>query len=153
MKLAEALMLRTNMQTRLASLKARIAKNTVIQDGEKPNEDPTALIAQANTIIKERAELIAEINATNQTANIENQQTLSQLITKREELTAMHSLLQTAIDASSAEHQRYSLTEIKWVTTINISKLQKQADGLSVKIRKMNLLIQQANWTVDLIEN
>ena len=153
MKLAEALMLRTDMQTRLASLKARIAKNTVIQDGEKPNEDPTALIAQANTIIKERAELIAEINATNQTANIENQQTLSQLITKREELTAMHSLLQTAIDASSAEHQRYSLTEIKWVTTINISKLQKQADGLSVKIRKMNLLIQQANWTVDLIEN
>ena len=44
MKLAEALLLRADMQRKLESLRERIGRNTVTQEGEKPSEDPNALL-------------------------------------------------------------------------------------------------------------
>ena len=43
MKLAEALLLRADMQKKLASLRERIVANAVVQEGDKPHEDPEKL--------------------------------------------------------------------------------------------------------------
>lgn len=43
MKLAEALLLRSDQQKQLASLKQRIEANVLIQEGDEPSEDPNVL--------------------------------------------------------------------------------------------------------------
>jgi len=40
--------------------------------------------------------------------------------------------------------------EIKWKATLDVSKLQKQADDLAKSIRELNGAIQQANWSAEL---
>ena len=44
MKLAEALLLRSDLQTKLASLQQRINNNVLIQEGDELSEDPNALM-------------------------------------------------------------------------------------------------------------
>jgi hypothetical protein len=43
MKLAEALVLRADTQKKLESLRQRIGKNAIVQEGNKPHEDPSQL--------------------------------------------------------------------------------------------------------------
>ena len=60
-------------------------------------------------------------------------------------------VLQQAIDSSSRENSRYSSSEIRWLKTISVADLQKQADEISQKLRQNNLEIQASNWQIDLI--
>ena len=46
----------------------------------------------------------------------------------------------------------YSTTEIKVFSTVNVSELQKKLDKLSKEIRETDTKLQQANWTIDLVE-
>src|SRR5262245_46101487 len=54
--------------------------------------------------------------------------------------------LQTREVPRRKEPARYGVREIKWVATLEVAKLQKQADDLSKSIRELNALIQEANW-------
>ena len=58
MKLAEALLLRSDLQTKLASLQQRINSNVLIQEGDQPSEDPNALIKEAFAVNSELHALI-----------------------------------------------------------------------------------------------
>ena len=44
MKLAEALQERADINSRLAELYPRLSNNAIVQEGEKPAEDPQSLI-------------------------------------------------------------------------------------------------------------
>ena len=46
MKLAEALQLRTGLQKRISQLSSRLCNNATVQEGEKPAEDPAALMEE-----------------------------------------------------------------------------------------------------------
>ncbi len=50
MKLAEALLLRSDLQTKLASLQQRINNNVLIQEGDELSEDPNTLIGEAFSV-------------------------------------------------------------------------------------------------------
>ncbi len=65
MKLAEALLLRSDLQTKLASLQQRINNNVLIQEGDAPSEEPNALIQEAFAVNTELYGLIEKIHATN----------------------------------------------------------------------------------------
>ncbi len=51
MKLAEALLLRADLQKKIARLTTRITPNMVIQAGKTPQEDPAKLMAQLRKAI------------------------------------------------------------------------------------------------------
>ena len=53
MKLAEALLLRSDQQKKIISLKQRINANVLVQDGDKPSEDPNELLKQVFALIQE----------------------------------------------------------------------------------------------------
>ncbi|KCX73549.1 hypothetical protein J567_4320 [Acinetobacter baumannii 754286] len=53
MKLAEALLLRSDQQKKLASLKQRINTNVLVQEGDEPSEEPNDLIKQVFSLIQE----------------------------------------------------------------------------------------------------
>ena len=152
MKLAEALLIRSEKQKKLFQLKARIANNVKVQDGDSPNEDPNALIIEANQVITELATLIEKIHRTNALSQTSEGESLLSLLNKRDELEMRHKLLSDANDMASNEAARYSPREIKWKVMVSVSALQKQADDLSMKLRKLNLVIQANNWQIDLVQ-
>jgi hypothetical protein len=63
-----------------------------------------------------------------------------------------HNAIQRYTKAFGAnkEPDRYSLKEIKWVATINVSDYQKRMDDYSKKIRDLNINIQAANWKFEI---
>ena len=150
MKIAEALVLRSDTQKKLASLRQRIGNNAVIQEGSQPHEDPSNLMKEAFGVLKELRKLIGKINAANAENKLPDGRTLTEAIAQRDELTQQHALLQHAISSSSKEPDRYSMTEIKWVACVDVKKLQKQSDDLAKKLRDLNLMIQETNWKIDL---
>ena len=48
MKLAEALILRKDLQTRIARIRDRLFANVLVQEGDKPSEDPSEPIPTRN---------------------------------------------------------------------------------------------------------
>ena len=152
MKLAEALLIRSDMQKKLAQVKGRIRSNVKVQEGDTPNEDPNELLLQASQIISELNQLVERIHRTNATATTENGQSMLTLLVERDMLETRHKLLLDAIEATRQDEDRYSYREIKWNVIVSVSALQKQADDLAVKIRQLNLLIQASNWQIELLD-
>ena len=148
MKLAEALLLRADLQKKVASLRERVVANAVVQEGDKPHEDPTALMSEAFGALEKLEALVAKINETNLKATLSDGRTLTAAIARRDTLAAQHALLTAAIAGCRKEPDRYGVREIKWVSTMEVSKLQKQADDLSKTLRELNASIQETNWKV-----
>ncbi len=150
MTLAEALVLRADIQKKLESLRERIARNAVVQDGNKPHEDPEELLLEAFGVLGQLRKLVETINAANSTTKLPDGRTLTEAMARREELIKQHSLLKHAIASTVKEPDRYSMAEIKWVSCLQVKKLQRQCDDLAKTIRDLNLLIQETNWKTDL---
>ncbi|MBS2014071.1 MAG: DIP1984 family protein [Deltaproteobacteria bacterium] len=147
-KLAEALLLRADMQKKVASLRERVVANAVVQEGEKPNEDPSQLLLEAMGALSDLEVLVARINKTNLMAKLPDGRTLTEAIAKRDALVQQHALLQAAAAGSRKEPDRYGVREIKWVAMMDVRKLQKQCDDLARSIREINGAIQETNWKV-----
>jgi len=150
MKLAEALLLRADTQKKIASLRERIVANAVVQKGDKPHEDPEKLMKEAFGAISDLESLIAKINETNLRSKLPDGRSLTRAIANRDTLASQHALISTAIAGARKEPERYGVREIKWVSTLGVAKLQKQADDLAKKIRALNGAIQQTNWKVEI---
>ena len=52
MKLAEALLLRADLQKRVSSIRERIQQNARIQEGDTPEEDPQVLFSMLDKSLK-----------------------------------------------------------------------------------------------------
>ncbi|WP_198331255.1 DIP1984 family protein [Psychrobacter aquimaris] len=152
MKLAEALLIRSDMQKKLAQIKGRIRSNVKVQEGDTPNEDPNVLMVDASQIITELSVLIERIHRTNAIAKTNDGQSMLTLLIERDTLEMRHKLLIEAIEATDTEVDRYSPREIKWHVMVSVASLQKQADDIAMKLRKINLVIQANNWQIDLVE-
>lgn len=152
MKLAEALLLRSDLQKKLLSLQQRIHKNVLVQDGDTPSEDPEQLIDEAILVNKQLFQLIQKIHQTNAQAQANNGKASLDILNQRDQLTAEHRIIQQAIDNTQKDTDRYSVREIKWIKAVSVSKLQKQADEISQSLRLINLEIQASNWQIDLKE-
>jgi hypothetical protein len=150
MKLAEALLLRSDLQKKLASLRERIARNAVVQQGDSPHEDPAELLLQAHGVLDELEKLVCKINQANLLHKVADGRTLTEAIARRESLVAQHALINGAIQGSKREPDRYSMSEIKWVATMEVAKLQKQLEDVAKKTRELNVAIQEANWKAEL---
>lgn len=150
MKLAEALMLRADYQTKIEQLKKRIMNNVKVQEGEKPAEDPNELLNELDNVINSLSDLIIRINKTNSNTFFDGERTMADILAERDRLWMKRSALEKIIDASVIKQDRYSRSEIKFTRTINIMTLQKEMDLLSKRFREIDSKIQEKNWTTEL---
>lgn len=150
MKIAEALLLRADMQKKLASLRERVGKNAVVQQGDEPHEDPDKLIKESFSVLKELESLVFRINQANLKHALPDGRSLTQAIAQRDTFVAQHSLLRHAIANTQKDPDRYSMAEIKWVATLKVAGLQKQTEDLAKSIRELNAAIQETNWKAEL---
>lgn len=152
MKLAEALLIRSDQLKKIASLKQRINANVLVQDGDQPSEDPNDLLKQIFALTQASQKLIYAIHQTNASIKLNDGRSLLELLTKRDEFVERHKILTSAITHTHRESDRYSSREVKWNKVIPVASLQKQADDISAQLRDLNVLIQATNWKVDLFE-
>lgn len=150
MKLAEALLLRSEYQNKIENIQSRILSNLKVQENEKPHENPEELLKEAFELNEKLCELIKQINARNNSVKLPSGQLLSEALADRDMIMKKRSLL-TAITAKASEKD-YRLThaEIKMYISLPIGELQKQIDGLSRDFRELDTKIQAVNWMVDL---
>ena len=151
MKIAEALILRADIQKRIAQLKTRLNNNAKVQENEEPTENPELLLIELDSLISQLNDLIIKINKTNTLSKIDGI-SLVELIAKKDTLSQKAGILREFIEIASQKINLYSSTEIKVFSTINVPEQQKQLDKLSKEIRETDTKLQQANWTIDLIE-
>ena len=151
MKIAEALILRADIQKRISQLKTRLNNNAKVQENEEPAENPEFLLTELDDLISKLNNLIIKINRMNTLSKIDGI-SLVELIAKKDTLSQKAVILREFIEIASQKINLYSSTEIKVFSTVNVPAQQKWLDKLSKEIRKTDTKLQQANWTIDLIE-
>ena len=151
MKLAEALSIRAEMKTKINNIQSRLNQNAKVQQGEQPAENPYLLIEELDSISDKMTKLIKNINYTN-CMTVENGVSLTDMIAEKDVLNKKISVMKNFLSNASSLVNRYSNTEIKIQSTVDVAELQKQVDGMSKKLRDLDMNIQRINWTVDLIE-
>lgn len=151
MKLAEALILRADYQRKIEQLKNRLINNAKVQEGEEPSEDPEALLKELDEIIKKLTDLIKRINKTNSQIDFNEKMTLADALSEREKIWEKRIILSNLTEVASVKHDRFSRSEVKYFSTIDIKETQKEVDRLSKEFRILDTKIQGLNWTVDLI--
>lgn len=152
MKLAEALVLRADYQKKVEELKNRLLKNAKVQEGDLPYEDPTLLLKELDKILSELSILIKRINKTNTSTLVNKKKTIADLIVDRDIIAAKRNIIVTLADNAVIKLDRYSKSEIKYVSAVNIPELQKTADSLAKQYRETDTLIQETNWKTELLE-
>ena len=152
MKLAEALILRADLQKRIDQLRVRLNNNAKVQENDEPSENPEELLNELDNSINQLKILIKQINKTN-CVTVLNGQTLADLIAERDTLTLKSNILRGFLNIAGQKVNLYSTTEIKIMSTVDVPALQKELDLLSKKIRETDTELQQANWLTELIED
>ena len=152
MKLAEALILRTDSQKRLEQVKHRLLLNSKFQEGESPSEDPQDLEKELKHLLKQLKQLIQRVNRTNLLTPFDEQRSLGDALVERDLIGQERKIYSELLDRASVRHDRYSKSEIKFVTSINVKDTQKHVDELSLKFRLIDTRIQELNWLTDLVD-
>jgi hypothetical protein len=152
MKLAEALNARADAQKRLQQIRQRIQMSARHQEGETPGEDPNELLAEAGQVASDLERLIGAINRTNVQVQLETGMSLTDALAHRDVLGLRRAVLAEAAQVASVRQDRYSRSEVKFVSPLNIKELHRRADELAKEFRELDARIQATNWASDLIE-
>src|SRR2546430_17438682 len=84
MKLAEALVLRADLQKRLAQMRVRLSQSALVQEGEQPPENPGELLTELEQILGQLQDLIARINKTNLQTQLPDGTVLTDALARRD---------------------------------------------------------------------
>ncbi len=151
MKLAEALQIRADIQNRIAQIGTRLQNNATTQEGSEPAENPVELLKELDALLAQHEELVTRINITNSRTTDDKGETLTRLIARRDMLQKKVQMLRDLVGAASQLTNRYHLSEIRVISTINVADTQKKVDDMSKKLRETDIALQQLNWTVELL--
>lgn len=150
-KLAEALQERADLNRRIEQLRYRLNNNVLVQEGEKPLEDPAALLEELESSFTRLEWLIARINLTNCAVKVEGR-SLTELIARRDVLSLRADAYRRLVEEASQNTHRATRTEIKILSAVDVPALQRQADDVSRELRLLDNTLQATNWTADLME-
>ena len=149
MKLAEALQARADLNTKISQLRSRITNNALVQEGEKPAEDPKDLVNELEKALGDLVNLIARINLTNSTTVVDKK-TLTEWIAARDVLTTKLGIYRDLVNEASSLTYRARGTEIKIKSMIDVAAMQKEVDAMAKQLRLIDNRIQETNWKTEL---
>jgi hypothetical protein len=152
MRLAEALILRAAHQKKMAQLKQRLTDNALVQDGVTPAEDPNELLGELGTVCEEFEKLVAKINATNSTTRLKSGVTVTDALARRDALRTLFGVYRDLATAATPKQSTYTRSEIRFKSTVEVKAIQKKADEYAKEQRELDTLVQEANWSTDLVE-
>ena len=151
MKLAEALIERKAIKNKMEELKKRIYQNSQVQEGDEPVELPLTLMKLLYKESDEFEKLVICINTANIKTELSNGMNMMEALIKRDMLRYKHFIYNNLADKATPSTDRYSQREIKFVSTIDITDVRKKADEIAKESRLLDMKIQEANWSTDLL--
>jgi hypothetical protein len=151
MKLAEALAERSDCQNRIEEMKKRLIRSARVQEGDQPAEDTTELLAETERTFAHLLELVSAVNRTNSKTAFDNQRSISDAIAERDVVGKRRDFLAGIADAASTRQDRYSKSEVRFVATVSVGKLQTEVDQLAKRYRELDTRLQELNWKTELI--
>ena len=152
MKLAEALILRADLQKRVAQLGARLKDSARVQEGDQPAEDVQELFVELNGALAQLEQLIYRINVTNM-QTVADGESLTRMMARKDVLTTRLGVLRDLISHVTEGNSRYGRNEIKTVRLVDVAELRRTTDNYSRQLRELDTKIQGLNWTTDLVED
>ena len=151
MKLAEALAERSDCQNRIEEIKKRLIRSARVQEGDQPAEDTTELLAETERTFARLLELVSAVNRTNSKTEFDNERSISDAIAERDVVGKRRDFLAGIADAASTRQDRYSKSEVRFVATVSVGKLQTEVDQLAKRYRELDTRLQELNWKTELI--
>jgi uncharacterized protein DUF6847 len=151
MKLAEALVLRADLQKRLAQLRERLRQSALVQEGEQPPENPEQLLTELDHLLSQLGVMIARINRTNMQTRLSDE-ILSDALARRDMLSLRYSIITGLAETAANRIERYGRSEIRKISTVDVAALRRQLDEIARQRRELDTAIQATNWAVDLVE-
>lgn len=130
MKLAEALINRADTQKRIQQIRERLNRSARVQEGDTPPENPQELLEDLRRTVDTFTDLVKRINRTNSQTAFQNG-TLTDALADRDALALRRNALVDLINAASNAQFRYGRSEIKYVSTVDVAALQREADDLA----------------------
>lgn len=150
MKLAEALLQRSEYQKKIDNLSQRILANLKVQENDQPYENPEELLAEAMKANDELCALVQRINRRNTEVQLPNGRTIAEGLAERDMLMKKIQLFSAMANHAGQRDYRISRAEVKMCVTMDVGDIQKKMDALSQEHRRLDTMIQGQNWLVDL---
>lgn len=141
MKIAEALIERADIQKRISQLSARLQNNALVQDGEKPAEEPSELLAELDRLVRQLCELVAQINLTNAKTEVDGM-SVTEMLSLRDALSKKAEILRIFLNVASARSMRNRGSEIVIKSTVSVPEIQKNVDSIAKQLREVDMKIQ-----------
>ena len=151
MLLAEALAERADIQTRLDVLSRRAVQAARVQEGDVPDEDPSSLNAEVERLLDRLGDLVRRINRTNSATPFDGSSTISDAIADRDITRRRRDHYVELADAAAARQDRYSRSEVKFISTVDVASTRALADAAAKRHRELDTRLQQLNWSVELL--
>src|SRR5262245_27123044 len=114
-----------------------MAQSAHVQEGDRPHEDPAALLTEFEAVADELEQLVGNINRTNIFVQFADGRTLTDALARRDSLTLRHQVLRALAEAAAEKHDRYSRSEIKIKSTVDVAAIRKKADDLARERREL----------------
>jgi len=146
MKLAEGLLLRSDLMKKIEHLQNRIRPVLIVSDDKQPQEDPEKLLAQLRQAIQDLETIVVRINKTNNETIVEGEGLLMEALAKRDSLIMLSEKLRTIRYAAQINNSG----DANLKTTISIKKLQIEMDQTGRAFREIDSKIQEINWLTEL---
>lgn len=135
MKLAEALLLRRDLNNRLFQLRNEISSSVLVQEGDTLDRSIIDLFKEYDEINQQYSELVVAINRKNATASLaDSALLLMEALEQREQLRRKHALLTQALDETKAA-PRMGRNEIRLVRTIDTKTLTEQLKASTKQVQ------------------
>ena len=95
--------------------------------------------------------LIQRINKTNSAVVFGDGLTISDALAERDVLALQRTAYANLAQAAAVTQGRLTRSEIKYVSTVNVTEIQKLTDELAKKYRDLDARIQELNWQTELV--
>ena len=125
-------------------------QNALYQEGDAPAESVAELLAEYRRCAERLETLVVAINRSNQQIVLADGMPMLEALARRERLQNEHAMLSALCEAAMPDNSRYSRSELRSLSAVNISEVRKEADRIAQRCRELDIQIQQANWSQDL---
>lgn len=147
MKLAEALLLRSDLQKKIAQITQRIRPNMIVIEGKPPQESPVKMMEQLRKTIADLQAIVIRINKTNVSTNLNDGRTLMEGLAERDSLKSWLEQLRVIRQSAQLNDQSSYMNRR---SVIEIKKIQAEIDQTGRAFRLLDTQIQGLNWTTEL---
>jgi len=154
MKLAEALMMRSDLQKKINQLRERLQRSAVMTEGDAPPESVQTLRDELKSVIQQYESIIYQINVTNTATVTADGSTLTALLARRDAINKYLPVLEflLAHTNNAISQHRNMRSELRAISYVDVPEVQKDIDRLSAELRQIDNSIQKQNWLTDLVE-